>query len=290
MVGHRMIKVSSQYAVVLLFGVLLGGCNSMRSIVPWGDPADAEARRAEELRQKQMDLLREREELRALLPAHPRGVSASTTSSTSIRRAALADRKTRILVSTAGRVLWLMRDTTVLMVAPVAVGMHEPFTWAGVTYSFKTPHSRRRVLSKAETPIWVPPDWHYFEKAAKEDLKPVQLKSGQVVELSDDTRIEVRGKEVGRVNQFGNYWPFTPGTDIVLEGKIFIPPVGSPQRRVADVLGTHKLEIGDGYLIHGTNEETSIGEAVSHGCVRMYNEDVSMLYTRVPVGTSVYIF
>ena len=73
------------------------------------------------------------------------------------------------------------------------------------------------------------------------------------------------------------------------EGKIFIPPIGSAQRKVPDVLGTHKLEIGNGYLIHGTNEETSVGAAVSHGCVRMYNEDVARLFAAVPIGTPVYI-
>jgi lipoprotein-anchoring transpeptidase ErfK/SrfK len=282
-----MIRRSYRLAVLCLLGMLFG-CSNIRSAVPWGRPSavSEEAEQAE----KRMEMLREREEARARLPAHPRGVAASTSASAPIRKAALADKKMRVLVSTEGRVLWLMRDSTVLMTAPVAVGMHEPFTWAGVTYNFKTPHSKRRVLSKAEMPIWVPPDWYFFEKAAKAELKPVQLKPGQVVKLADDTRIEVRGREVGRVNQFGNYWPFTPGTEIIFDGKIFIPPIGSPQRRVAAVLGTHKLEIGDGYLIHGTNEDTSIGEAVSHGCVRMYNEDVSSLYARVPVGTTVYIF
>ena len=48
--------------------------------------------------------------------------------------------------------------------------------------------------------------------------------------------------------------------------------------------------MGDGYLIHGTNSELSIGEAVSHGCVRMFNEDVARLYALVPIGTPIYIF
>jgi hypothetical protein len=118
----------------------------------------------------------------------------------------------------------------------------------------------------------------------------MQLKPGQIVELADGTRIEVRGDEVGRVNMFGNFWPFSAGAEIIFDGIIFIPHIGSPQRRVADILGTHKLEIGEGYLIHGTNEETTIGDAVSHGCVRMYNEDVALLYRMAPVGTPVYIF
>ena len=286
---QHMIKGFSGPAILLL-SMLLSGCNP-RSIVAWGSsPQSSANEKADSARLSAIDLSREREEARARLPASPRNVIASAPRSAPIRRAAMADRKMRIVVSTAERVLWLMRDSTVLLVAPVAVGMHKGFTWAGTTYDFKTPHSRRTVQAKGENPIWVPPDWHYFEKAAADGLTPVFLKRGQVVRLADGTRIEMRGNEVGRINQFDNFWPFTPGHEIIFDGRIYIPPVGSAQRRVPKVLGTHKLEIGDGYLIHGTNEETSIGEAVSHGCVRMYNEDVALLFTRVPLGTPVYIF
>jgi peptidoglycan hydrolase-like protein with peptidoglycan-binding domain len=44
-----------------------------------------------------------------------------------------------------------------------------------------------------------------------------------------------------------------------------------------------------GYGIHGTNNPNSIGKAVSHGCVRLYNEDVVELYNQVPIGTPVII-
>lgn len=45
-----------------------------------------------------------------------------------------------------------------------------------------------------------------------------------------------------------------------------------------------------GYGIHGTNNPPSIGTAASHGCVRMFNEDVIKLYDLVPVGTPVKIY
>ncbi|MBV7506897.1 L,D-transpeptidase family protein [Bacillus sp. sid0103] len=44
-----------------------------------------------------------------------------------------------------------------------------------------------------------------------------------------------------------------------------------------------------GYGIHGTNNPSSIGKAVSHGCVRMYNRDVLQLAEMVPNGTRVII-
>lgn len=45
-----------------------------------------------------------------------------------------------------------------------------------------------------------------------------------------------------------------------------------------------------GYGVHGTNNPRSIGKAVSHGCVRLYNEDVIVVYNKCPVGTPVNIY
>lgn len=227
---------------------------------------------------------------REAVPVSPDLAQPSTMEGTAMWRAALKAGGLRVLVGTESRSLWLMRDTTVLFRAPVAVGMEEGFTYEGRKYDFTTPVGRRRVQAKATSPLWVPPDWHYFEVAIERDLEVVRLKKGQRVALGDDTRLEVRGTEVGRVNQFGNFWPFTPGSEIIFDGKVYIPPFGTRQREIPEVLGTHKLELGDGYLIHGTNQETTIGDAVSHGCVRMYNDDVARLYGDVPVGTPVFIF
>lgn len=46
---------------------------------------------------------------------------------------------------------------------------------------------------------------------------------------------------------------------------------------------------GGGYAIHGTNTPGSIGGFVSHGCIRMYNQDILDLYERVGVGTEVVV-
>jgi lipoprotein-anchoring transpeptidase ErfK/SrfK len=43
------------------------------------------------------------------------------------------------------------------------------------------------------------------------------------------------------------------------------------------------------YGIHGTNEPDSIGYSLSHGCVRLHNEDVEKLYEMVDIGTVVVI-
>lgn len=55
-------------------------------------------------------------------------------------------------------------------------------------------------------------------------------------------------------------------------------------------LGARALYLGSTlYRIHGSNEPWSIGRAVSSGCIRMRNEDVTDLYDRVPVGATVIV-
>ncbi len=55
------------------------------------------------------------------------------------------------------------------------------------------------------------------------------------------------------------------------------------------VLGAYALDLGDGYLIHGTLFERALGLHVTHGCVRVGAEDLRAIYRSVPVGTRVFI-
>ena len=51
-----------------------------------------------------------------------------------------------------------------------------------------------------------------------------------------------------------------------------------------------RLAAGNGtYLIHGTNNPMAVGMAITHGCVRMYPEDVAALFPLIPVGTKVWL-
>ncbi|HEX6261067.1 MAG TPA: L,D-transpeptidase family protein [Woeseiaceae bacterium] len=55
-------------------------------------------------------------------------------------------------------------------------------------------------------------------------------------------------------------------------------------------LGRHVLQLDmPGYLIHGTNKPYGVGMRVSHGCVRLYPENIELLYSMVGVGESVRI-
>jgi lipoprotein-anchoring transpeptidase ErfK/SrfK len=67
----------------------------------------------------------------------------------------------------------------------------------------------------------------------------------------------------------------------------------NPERRPGgprSVYGDYWLGLSrKGYGIHGTNNESSIGKYVSHGCIRMHNRDVLDLAKRVDIGTVVQI-
>lgn len=221
------------------------------------------------------------EEPRSTEPANP-----------AVYRAAQRHRGMKIEVATNERRLRLVSGRDTILDVSIGIGMGRDFVYEGRRFRFETPTGRRRVLGKAENPVWTVPDWHYMEKATARKLKLVRLQKGDTVELKDGSLLVVQDDQVGRVNQFGNFWAFEPGMEIIFDGKIFMPPFGTAQRRVPDALGPYKLDMGDGYLIHGTNvfNEDTIGGAVSHGCVRLSNEDVDRLYHLVEPGIPVFIY
>jgi lipoprotein-anchoring transpeptidase ErfK/SrfK len=69
-----------------------------------------------------------------------------------------------------------------------------------------------------------------------------------------------------------------------------IPPPDSPKRKVKGHLGKYALDLGDGIMIHGTDEYDSIGRKASHGCIRLPEDMLETVYNAATIGTSVYIF
>jgi len=104
-----------------------------------------------------------------------------------------------------------------------------------------------------------------------------------IVDLSDrmlyllDNDIVVRGFPVG----IGKMLTQTPVATFAIVNKA--PNPGGPFG--AYWMGLSKPHYG----IHGTDDPSSIGKEVSHGCIRMYNPDVIELARIVPIGTSVTI-
>ena len=106
----------------------------------------------------------------------------------------------------------------------------------------------------------------------------------------------------------GRKWMFkTPRGEFWVHGKITSPvwkkpdwafiedglPVPSgddPSRYEYGVLGDYALSLGQGYLIHGTLYKRYLGAAVTHGCIRLNDEDLEKVYQTLNVGSKVYIY
>jgi hypothetical protein len=199
-----------------------------------------------------------------------------------------------IVVSMADHRLWYKQGKEILFEAPVATGSGKELVGgAEGQWRFETPRGRLTVKGKDENPAWVPPDWHFVEQAHKKGLGIVHLDPGQNLPTGDGGVLTTQSGEV--VKRYNNGTTVSlgggvEGKEIVVNGNIVVPPYGTTARRYMGVLGTRRLELGDGYGIHGTDHPESIGQSVSHGCVRMRNEDIERLYPMVAVGTPVYIY
>ena len=199
-----------------------------------------------------------------------------------------------LVVSLEERHLWYKQRGAILFSTEVATGSGKTMVaeGGGADWKFETPRGRLVVQSKEQAPVWVPPDWHYVEQSRKRGLGLARLALGQSLAAADGSLITVEGNDVVRVLPDGrrSVLQAAEGREIVVDGKLLVPPVGTSQRRYEGVLGSYRLNLGDGYAIHGTNQPRTVGRAVSHGCVRLRNEDIAKLYAMVPVGTPVYIY
>ena len=172
----------------------------------------------------------------------------------------------------------------------VAVSTDETLEYAGRTWRFETPRGVRTVLGKRADPVWIPPEWHYAEVAKEHGLKFAVMKPGKTM-LSDGNWLEVREDQVGVVDARTGEFAFLPtDEEVIFDGTLFVPPVGTLNRRIEGELGRHMLDTGNGFLLHGTPHKASIGTAATHGCIRLRDEDIEWLYDMVPVGTRVYIY
>jgi lipoprotein-anchoring transpeptidase ErfK/SrfK len=176
--------------------------------------------------------------------------------------------KPYLVVSLAERRVLYIKGADTLFRAPVAVGSGQTVVIDGVTKRFQTPRGKMAITAKELDPVWVPPNWHYITFARKHGMG--------VIDMSDASPNALSGYPAGQIPIRGN--------------NVIIPPWGSPQRQYRGTLGAAKLEMYDGYYFHGTDNENSVGDAASHGCLRMLRDDVLWMYHNVPTGTAVYIY
>jgi len=185
-----------------------------------------------------------------------------------------------ITVSTTENHVYARRNGQLVFDAVCSTGKGTTLRAGGETMIFRTPIGRFRIQSKEEHPMWVPPDWHFIEQARENGMSVVHLERGQ--RLGD---LYVSGNDV-----VSNGYPLEQGELITRGGAIVIPPVGTRQRQFPDLLGDYRLNLGDGYALHGTQAVSQLGRSVSHGCVRLANEDIARLYSMANVGDEVVIY
>lgn len=75
-----------------------------------------------------------------------------------------------------------------------------------------------------------------------------------------------------------------------IEQGLPVPPKDHPSRWEEGVLGDYALDLVDGYMIHGTIYKRLMGMPVTHGCVRLGDEDLEIVYNTLNIGSKVYIF
>jgi hypothetical protein len=214
-----------------------------------------------------------------------------------------------IIVSTAENKLWLKRGGQTIFEAVCSTGKGTTLAADGKTFVFDTPIGKLHIISKEENPIWVPPDWHYLEQARKNGMRVVHLNPGDTLDArtgqpagtrntgvwswlgggTSNPVLKVKGDTVVEVDS-NDERELPPGTLITAGDAVVIPPVNTKQRHFDKVLGKYRLELGDGYGIHGTDEPDKLGQSVSHGCVRLGDADIERLYQVANVGDEVIIY
>ncbi|HAD05146.1 MAG TPA: L,D-transpeptidase [Desulfuromonas sp.] len=105
----------------------------------------------------------------------------------------------------------------------------------------------------------------------------------------------------------GRRWVFeTPRGEFQVRSKVIDPiwikpdwafieegepiPAKSSERAEPGMMGDYALGLGRGYFIHGTMYKRLLGRNVSHGCVRLGDDDLKHLFEKSPIGTRVMIF
>jgi hypothetical protein len=195
----------------------------------------------------------------------------------------------RIIVSLMDRHVWAVIGRDTVLSAPAAVAKGTTLEFGNSKWKFVTPRGTRRVLGKESDPIWQPPEWLYAEVAQEHDLKLGHIYAGKPIKLNDGRTLTVRDGVVGVIEN-GEFGALPTDEHIVFDNTLYVPPLGSQNRKVEGELGKYRLILGDGFLLHGTPYKNSIGLAATHGCVRLRDEDIEWLYDHVPVGTHVYIY
>ncbi len=254
-------------------------------------------------------------ELQASVDKSTSGVNALQNKARSIDKAIdqASDTDQTIMVSTTENKVYVLNGDKTIFEAICSTGKGTTLEANGRTMRFNTPIGKFKVISKEENPMWVPPDWHYQEEARNKGMRVVRLNPGDTIDagsggaaapergggvwswvgesgtVSSSRVLKVKGNSVVEVSN-GVERELPAGEMIYAGGAVVIPPIGTPQRKFDKVLGRFRLNLGDGYALHGTQQVNQLGQSVSHGCVRLGDADIERLYSMANVGDEVIIY
>jgi len=131
---------------------------------------------------------------------------------------------------------------------------------SGLAWNFSTPRGIRYVERKGTNPYWYRPDWYWLEQ----NLQPPS--PGYDVLIPDSLSWE---EQIVYYND-----------SLTSQQRVWV-------RAVPGVLGSYKLDLGGGILLHyGVGR----GNSVSHGCIRLSSDDLEAIYRALPVGAPVLIY
>jgi hypothetical protein len=194
----------------------------------------------------------------------------------------------RIVISLDDRALWVLRDSDTIRKASVGVASGLTLRVAGRQWTFRTPRGKHTVIGSKVAPVWTPPDWAYAETAHEYNLALAWLSPGKPVTLRDGRTLTVRNGAVGLLDRNGVFRALPRDEHIVFDATLYVPPLGTINRRVKGQLGPYALDLGNSYLLHGG--AAGDGLAPTHGCIRLSDEDLEWLYRNIEKGTAVYIY
>lgn len=75
-----------------------------------------------------------------------------------------------------------------------------------------------------------------------------------------------------------------------IEEGLPVPAANSPERFQFGVLGDYALSFGNGYFVHGTLYKRTLGMPVTHGCIRLDDEDLRIVYQNLGVGAKIFVY
>ena len=123
-------------------------------------------------------------------------------------------------------------------------------------------------------------------------VEPGDVATRYAVGVGREEALNFRGSAViGRKAE----WPhWSPTPEMICRMPIYAHYVNGLPGGIGNLLGARALYLYRGdkdtyFRLHGTNEPNTIGQKVSSGCIRLFNQDIIDLYNRVPVGTHVVV-